>query len=128
VELESARVHPQGAVGEPLEQRAVVADDEAEPAEPDERLEQQVPGDTVEVVGRLVEEQHVRLGGERGRDLPARALPRGQGGPPAPQGRVEVVGVQRQPTSQPFGDPVPGDREGAHGTGQPLDGLRDQHG
>jgi hypothetical protein len=87
--------------------RAVVADDEAEPAEPDERLDQQVPGDTVEVVGRLVEEQHVGLGGERGRDLPALALPRGQRGPAPADARVEVVGVEREPTSQPFGDPVP---------------------
>src|SRR5262249_29124231 len=74
VEARAPPVDPQRALGELAEELAVVGDAEADAGQARERRVQQAPRLAVEVVGRLIEHEHVRLGRERGADLPALPL------------------------------------------------------
>src|SRR5690606_23508865 len=101
-----ASVDPERAGDERVEEGAVVRDHEADPAMSDERLEQRAARGGVEVVGRLVEQEHVRLELERGGDLPALLLT-GRERAPA----VEVLGVEPEAGAHPRRAAVPAHRE-----------------
>ena len=60
VQLRPSPVDAQRLGGHRVQQRAVVADHETEPAERPQRVDEQLAGVGVEVVGGLVEQQHVR--------------------------------------------------------------------
>ena len=90
VEARLSAVEAERPRGERLEERPVVRHDHADPAEPPERSEEQVAAVRVQVVRRLVEEQHVRFGGEGRPELPALSLAGRAGLPAAEVGGIEV--------------------------------------
>src|SRR5690606_7875010 len=93
--------------------------DEADAAVPAERAQDQRARVLVDVVGRLVQEQDVRRARERGRELPALSLARGQGGP-AP----ELVRRELQPGHPALRRALPRVRERLDLRGERIDALR----
>src|SRR5262245_62809180 len=116
---QDAVLEAEGAAGERVQQRAVVRHDDADAVEETERLDQQVARRRVEVVGRLVEQEHPGLGGERRPDLPSLALA-GRQRRPARQ----VGGVEGEQPPQTCGATVAGLGEGGDVVGEGLDRLR----
>ena len=97
-------------VAERLEERPVVGDEDPHAAEGRERLDEHRPRRRVGVVGRLVEQEHVRRLGQRAAELPALPLAGGEGGP-----AVERRGVEGEPRPEPA-------RLAVGARGQRLDG------
>ena len=75
---EIAAVEPEGAAGDAREERAVVADDEDRAVIVGEVALEPLDRRQVEVVGRLVEQQHVRLADQRAGERGAPGLAAGQ--------------------------------------------------
>ncbi len=70
-----APMNSQRARRQLFEQRPIVRDDDAHPAKAPQRPHEQRAPRRVEMIGGLVEEQHLRVRRERRADLPALALP-----------------------------------------------------
>ena len=85
-----------------VEQRSIMRDDHACPAKPPQRVDDERARRAVEVVGRLVEQQHIGGRPQRGAELPAPPFPRREGLPPFKR----VVG-QREPRAPAERGPVP---------------------
>ena len=85
----AAVVEPQRVPGERLQQRAVVGHHHPDAPEAPEGRDEPAPAFRVEVVGGLVEEQHVGLACQRRGDLPALALAGGERGPARHGARVQ---------------------------------------
>jgi hypothetical protein len=71
---QAAALEPQHAGRDPRQERAVVADDQHAAGEVHDRALEPLDGRQVEVVGRLVEQQHVGLGDQRARQPDAPRL------------------------------------------------------
>jgi hypothetical protein len=84
-----ATLDPHGPPRQLVEQRAIVGDEEPDPFEAAERADQRGARGAVQVVGRLVEEEHVGPRGQGGAELPALALARREGRPPRQRRRIE---------------------------------------
>ncbi len=117
-----ATVDPHRLRGEPVEHPSVVRDHHSDPPEETQGLQEQVTGVPVEVIRRLVEEQDVGVGRQRGSHLPSLALPRRQRVP-----ALEVPRIERQLRPQAAGVAVPGAGEIDRPVGDGVDGLLAQH-
>jgi hypothetical protein len=115
-------VQPERARGERLEQRAVVRHDHAQPAKPPERVEEQGARVPVDVVRRLVEQEHVGAGGERRPELPPLALA-GRARRPA----REVGGIEAERAAEAPRLPAVACGEGGRVRAGLVHALRAQH-
>ncbi len=90
-----ARVHAKRVRRQPLEELAIVRDDETDPREAIERRGIEPSSAPVQVVRRLVEDQNVRLGEERRAHLPALAFAGGKRRVP-----IEIEGAEAESISK----------------------------
>src|SRR6478609_3271927 len=82
-------MHSQGGRRQLVEDAAIVGNDDAHATKALQSLQERAPTLDVEVVGRLVEQQNLRLARQRGGDLPALALARGERRPTLELARLE---------------------------------------
>src|SRR5262245_56936055 len=84
-----AFVYPNGVLREPFQQCAIVRYHDTDAAKAEQRLDQYLARLGVQMISRLVEDEHRRFGSQRGADLPSLALARRKGGPSRGCGTIE---------------------------------------
>jgi hypothetical protein len=94
-------MHSEDRAGQALEDRTIVGDDHADPTKATERDEEAIARGRIEVIRRLVEQEHVGLARQRGADLPAFALARRERRP-----SLQRLLFEREPSFQLGGDAV----------------------
>ena len=122
VHIDPAVVYTQRPAGHGVEEGAVVRDDQREAAEGPERGGDAGPRLAIEVVRRLVDEEHVGLAVERRGELPPAPLPGGERAP-----AIERRGIEAEPITERDRLAAGGRRERAHVVAEGLHGLRTQH-